>query len=299
MWDTVCYNAGFIMLRPTPLAQQLYLILRNMTSTTRLDDQQALNRALKRLKAQNPTFSMKVLNKHSFVSGRAYFEVGGRLLPKPNNCDPSKTANCPIVVHNNWIVSKSAKIYRFREHLMWLYDGDNRYYSNATRSYLTYRNSNDTSVSTESQIAALKTALAFGHLLRRVVILPTFICSNGARRCPLNSLIRIRLLDTSFKDRFRESSFLRHPKVPDAVKRSQYDGAAALRRASTVSKASNNTRLTISSRRLLQLFAKVSSSVLNVGSLVGLQVVFDDKSDGYMLEQKLQKSIRRASYRQY
>jgi len=289
MWDTVCYNAGFIALRPTALARQLYTIIRKLTSETRLDDQQALNRALRRLKAENATFSMNVLNRQSFLSGRAYFEMGGRQLPRPDDCDPAKTTNCPIVVHNNWIVSKNAKIYRFREHLMWLYDGDNRYYSDASRSYLTYMSA------AGDQVAALKTALAFGHVLKRVVILPTFHCGTGAHRCPLNSFIRIRSLDASFNDQFRESSFLRHPKVPDVVKRSRYDGEAALGRTGT---ASNSTR-TISSRRLVQLFAKVNARVLNVGNLLGLQVAFDDKSEGELFEQKLQKSIRRAGYRQY
>ena len=32
--------------------------------------------------------------------------------------DPS----CPSVVHNNWIVSREAKTYRFKEHLLWMYD---------------------------------------------------------------------------------------------------------------------------------------------------------------------------------
>jgi len=251
---------------------------------------------MKKLKALNATFSVKALNEHSFLSGRAYFEIGGRLLPKKNDCDPSKTTRCPIVVHNNWIVSKNAKIYRFREHLMWLYDGDNRYYSDTTRSYFTYTNYNSTAASAAgSQVAALKTALAFGHVLKRVVILPTFICGNGARRCPLNSLIRIRLLDSYFKDQFRESSFMRHPKVPDVVKRSQYDGEAALRRTNSTS---NGTR-TISSQRLAQLFAKVNARVINVGNLFGVQVAFDDKSEGEMFEQRLQKSIQRARYRQY
>lgn len=292
MWDTVAYNAGFIALRPTPLAIKLYLIIRKMTQEYKsMDDQGSLNRAIKRLRNQNPAFTMRVLNRQSFLSGHAYFEQGGRMLPRPNTCDPSRRPNCPIVVHNNWIVSKSAKIYRFREHLMWLYDGDNRYYSSDTRNYITYRNSNGS-----AQLAALSTALAMGHLLDRVVILPTFICGGGnrTRRCPLNSLIRISRLDSSFKDRFRESSFLRHPKVPDVVKRSLYDGGAVLRRGGTTT---SDVRIT--SRQLTKLFAKVSARVLNVGNLSGVQIIFDDKSEGEMFKQKLQQGIRRAGYRQY
>jgi len=32
-----------------------------------------------------------------------------------------------MVVHNNWIVSREAKIYRFKEHFMWMYDKDSYY----------------------------------------------------------------------------------------------------------------------------------------------------------------------------
>ena len=43
------------------------------------------------------------------------------------------------VVHNNWIVTKSAKIYRFKETGLWSYDHQG-YFSNKTNKYLTYNN---------------------------------------------------------------------------------------------------------------------------------------------------------------
>jgi len=100
----------------------------------------------------------------------------------PYVCTSFYTSQCPVtVVHNNWIVSKEAKIYRFREHLMWVFDGSDRYYSSETRKYLTYTNpkpetSNNSLSSSEQkqllqrQVLALRTALAIGYLLDRTVL---------------------------------------------------------------------------------------------------------------------------------
>ena len=291
MWDSVCYNAGFIVIRPTPLGKQLYLIIRQMTKASKMDDQASLNRALKTLGAWNSSFRMRVLNKRSFLSGRDYFEKSGRLLPKANDCDRSRSPDCPIVVHNNWIVSRNAKIYRFREHLMWLYDGNDQYYSSQTRKYLAYTNPKSPNATGARQVAALSTALAVGRLLNRVVILPKFLGSK-MRECPLNSLVRISRLDSCFKDQFRESSFLRHPKVPADVKRKPYDAAKQLRR-------NNAADLRLTSGKLLQLFANITAKVLNFGSLFGVEITFDDEAEGEQFNEMVQNCIRRAGYRQY
>jgi len=294
MWDTVVFNAGFIAIRPTPLGIQLYLLIRQMTQRSKtLDDQQSLNRALRILKKRNSTFSMHMLNRQNFLSGCAYWESGGRLFPRDKDCNPSQKPTCPVVVHNNWIVGKNAKVYRFREHLMWLYDGTDNYYSSKTRNYLTYTNPKSPEATIARQLEALKSAFAIGHLLNRVVILPRFLCSrNNARECPLNSLIRISRLDSYFNDQYRESSFLRHRKVPAAVKRSLYDGEKALLRTN-----GSDTRIT--SREVLQLFRNITARVLNVGSLLGVKVSLDDKADDEAFNLKIQRGIRRASYRQY
>ena len=52
------------------------------------------------------------------MCGLDYFEKGNRVFPSTEQC-----ADC-MVVHNNWIVSREAKIYRFKEHFMWMYDKD-------------------------------------------------------------------------------------------------------------------------------------------------------------------------------
>lgn len=235
---------------------------------------------------------MHILNKRTFLSGYAYFEAPpGRLFPKEKDCSPSRSPNCPVVVHNNWIVSKNAKVYRFREHLMWLYDGDDRYYSSETRNYLTYTNPKE--VSKGRQLSALISALALGRMLNRVVILPRFLCTAvPVHDCPLNSLIRISTFDTYFKGQFRESSFLRHPKVPDAVKLGIHDGTKELNLNSTANKQ-------LSSRKLIQLFGNITGRVLNVGYLFGVQITFDNKLENKTFNDNVEKAIQRAEYRQH
>lgn len=172
-----------------------------------------------------------------YLCGVEYFERGDRLFP--SNC-----SDC-VVVHNNWIVSREAKVYRFKEHLMWHYDKE-AYYTNLAQGYLTYANpviwSNE-SASVQEELEALRAALAYGALLNRVVILPRFHCLPAVtkakpkrdkkggpvtqatppqlpdRECPLNSILNITAFDAMFVDRYRESSFLLHPLVSDEVKR--------------------------------------------------------------------------------
>jgi len=291
LWDATVYNAGFIIIRPTPPGIRLYLTIRNQTQRSKkLADQQSLNVVIRQLKTSKATFRMHILNKRRFQSGHVYFELSGRLFPKDKDCSPSESPNCPIVVHNNWIVSKNAKIYRFREHLMWLYDGDDRYYSSETRNYLTYTNPPEVVVG--HQLSALISALAIGHLLNRVVILPRFLCGTGpAYSCPLNSLIRISNFDAYFKDRYRESSFLSHPKVPDAVKRGIYDGTKVLNWNSTAI-------VRVTSRKLRQLFGEITARVLNLGPLLGFNIIFDDKLENKTFKENVTKAIKRSIYRQ-
>jgi len=88
---------------------------------------------------------------YRYPCGVEYFERGNRMFPD-RNC-----TNC-AVVHNNWIVSRDAKIYRFREHHMWMYDKD-LYYSSNERNYILYRNSivwGTEAISLAEELEALK-----------------------------------------------------------------------------------------------------------------------------------------------
>ena len=57
------------------------------------------------------------LDAMKYACGLEYFEKGGRIVPSA-----SISNNKTWVVHNNWIVGYAAKVYRFKEHLMWVYD---------------------------------------------------------------------------------------------------------------------------------------------------------------------------------
>ena len=88
------------------------------------------------------------------------------------------TDNCPkcVVIHNNWIVSKEAKIYRFKETNMWFLD-DDRYYSDENRKYLLYYNPIINKPPKgfnvrEAKTSALRNGFKMAEILNRTLIIP-------------------------------------------------------------------------------------------------------------------------------
>ena len=67
------------------------------------------------------------------------------------------------------------------------------------------------------ELDALKSALAIGKMLDRIVILPRFHCDG--KECPLNGLISVTAFDKQFSGKYRENSFLRHPWIPPSLKK--------------------------------------------------------------------------------
>ena len=148
---------------------------------------------------------------------------------------PWKQAGAPTtpdvdVVHNNWITSKQAKIYRFKESLMWLVD-DNGYYSSTTRKYLKYNNPyvSGTGRGKALELEALRNALSIGYLLNRTVILPAFhchetrdrICTRNDQECSLLNHYHVATFDQFFTNSYREHVFLSHDLVPETIRQSQ------------------------------------------------------------------------------
>ena len=313
MWDPadISYNSGFIVVKPTPLSVRVYNLMQQITSRSKdLNDQQALNKAINSLKGQYSWTSIGFLDKHVYACGQVYFERMKRLLPRADDpCSSVSKINCTVlVVHNNWIYSKEAKIYRFREHLMWLYDEEDRYYSSNTRKYITYVNpplaeSNITlsirvaKEMTTRQVSGLRTALSIGSLLNRTVILPKFYCGTKAFQCPLNSLVHIRTLDTFFSKQYRESSFLQHPRVPDTVKQS-VSNYELVRHTTRWSLENNVSLKTITSNDIIRLFQNSEIRVINYGILDGIQVIFRNDSVGNVFKERIRRGIRLSDYRQ-
>jgi len=137
LWDNSAYNAGFVVVRPTLYGLRVYELVRKKTrASKRLDDQSALNAAIRDLKLKHGLkgFVAAALDGQRYMCGLKYFESSEQRLPPlpppsstSSSDDPlrqvcSNDASCPVVVHNNFIVSREAKIYRFKEHLMWMYD---------------------------------------------------------------------------------------------------------------------------------------------------------------------------------
>ena len=77
--------------------------------------------------------------------------------------------------------------------------------------------------------SSLITAMILGKILNRIVILPKFncygcanmpVCKRVDNGCAFNAVFHVKSLDSHFSGQYREHSFLKHPKVPDTIKRS-------------------------------------------------------------------------------
>jgi len=317
LWDSFAYNAGFIVVKPTNISIRLYRMIKNMTSKSAgTDDQQALNRAINILRQQKSGVNTTVLNKQRFLSGKEYFEAGPqRRWFAPNGgekCDRKKVENCAVVVHNNWIVSKASKVYRFREHVMWMHDGVDQYYTSSSRLYLTYTNQlptlshddglskNEQQAITESEISALKTAMTIGHLLNRTVILPRFHSGSKAIESPLNSVLHVKSFDSDFAGQYRENSFLGHPKVPPDVN----SGLSEQQLSWHIDKRSNSTTnrrntTTVSDTDIIRQFGDVKDRVLRLESLHGVNIVLGNSNENDVFTKKLRRAFYHSDYRQY
>lgn len=300
------YNAGFIVVKPTLFSFRVYKMTRDITSKSKVTvDQWALNAAIRSLTTQKNGVNATFLDKHVFMNGNGYFERMRRLLPRADDtCSLVNKINCSVlVVHNNWIYSSEAKIYRFREHLLWWYDGDNQYYSNKTRKYLTYINlaptgsriSLSVSEKKQRQLLALRTALSIGHLLNRAVILPRFYCSTKAFQCPLNSLVHIKTFDAVFANQYRESSFLQHPRIPDNVKHNVSYHQLVLHTTRT---SSAHEVVTISTNDIVKLFQYSQDKVINFGILDKIEVKFQNDFSDTAFNKKIRKAFKLSDYRQ-
>ncbi len=188
-------------------------------NTNKTSNQKAINRFLWRLNKQG-SIKVHLMHRYKFPCGMYYFDKPHRMWANDNPCE-----DC-VIVHNNWIYGKPAKIYRFKEHLMWMID-EHGYFSDPRRKYLVYENPVDWGMkSAEIEISTLKLALQIGHVINRTVILPGFTCRTcrgGAgktetKRCALNCYLQISTFDGKLKGLYREHMFLSHPKVPKSVK---------------------------------------------------------------------------------
>ena len=313
MWDTSVYNAGFIVVKPTNVSKRLYRMTRMISNkSANLFDQVAINIAAKVLKNEDAGLKLKTLNTQRFLAGKDYFEKQRRFFAPTERqiCDQQKQTNCAVVVHNNWIVTKAAKVYRFREHLMWMYDGDDEYYSSKNRRYLMYNDQPHTKsgnrqftaqqiVKSNSEIYELKTAMTIGHLLNRTVILPLFHSKETTSMVPLHYILHLQSFDAHFGGKYRENSFLRHPKVPLDVK----SGLATNLQQHTINTSYNaklsGINIIVLAVDIVRQFGDMNDRLLKLDSLYGITVSLGNSSEDSAFKQKLYQAFYRSHHRQF
>jgi hypothetical protein len=178
------------------------------------------------------------------------------------------------------------------------------YYSSESNKYLVYENSvrptwtQAAKTCSSDQLEALKSALAIGRILGRVLILPRFHCVNTKAKsiseCPLNSLISIAKFDSEFKSFYRESSFLHHRQVPDAVRR---DVTSQLPVADRKANGTDQL-LTLTSEELTKRFGAVTNRTLRLESLYSVQVKFVSREQQQAFDLAIKIATWQCDYRQ-
>ncbi|ELT93412.1 hypothetical protein CAPTEDRAFT_215597 [Capitella teleta] len=210
-------NSGFYLARPTSPARTLHASAWEIGKVAgdRISNQKALNRMLENMQMKNE-IKIKFLSKYLFPNGVDYFESGHRYFADSPAC-----SQC-VMVHNNWILTKAAKVYRFKETGLWLNDR-HQYYSSTDRKYILFANPVNSSYEDIRKLEknALYSALHLAKLLNRTVILPRFHSYKPCTFChdhPLNSHYSIASFDKYVGiDNYRENSFLSNPLVPSGV----------------------------------------------------------------------------------
>ena len=311
-------NSGFYLAMPSRAAISLHRVaLETAARRPELSNQNVLNRVIRQMVKQD-TLKIKMLSVDQFPNGNTYFQHGHRMFFGENPCK-----DC-VTIHNNFIVSGAAKIYRFKEHLLWMVD-TNSYYSNPNAKYLMFENPIDFGNATRgAEKEALKSALIISHMLGRILILPSFHCYNCKDQscklppgsisfrphCSLNTHFRITTFDASFA--YREHVFLLHPLVPKKVLQSQ--SATILLKTATVMKQIDpkdlksiphqftpaNSTTGPTAEEILQWLEPMSMlSILRFHSLYGAVGILSPQDQDKEFHTSLNKGLSDAEYMQW
>jgi len=217
-------NSEFYYVRPTNAAITLLTRMLRKVIYSHLNVTDTFFSILSKMNSSQKIHA-KFLPDDLFPNGRVYFELGGRMFAGDKPCP-----KC-VIVHNNWIEGEPAKKYRFKEHLLWNVDTYG-YYSYPRRKYITYDNPDDfgSNLTFMKEDSALRSAFAIALLLGRTLILPRFHCYKCWHDCEKTKShnesstpycyagVFYRIADLDRKLPYRESLFLRHPRVPNSVK---------------------------------------------------------------------------------
>ncbi len=316
-------NAGFLFMRPTKMAMKTYQTRIDLTDLYKdKTDQMLFNLALKLLKDK---VKVRALPRDQFPCGKCYFEGP----PRRDFVDDSPPCETCVAFHNNWILSKEAKVYRFQEQNLWLYEGADNYYSSDETKFLVYDNPltfqysflwnllfwRKDNANYEHEISALKNALAIGRITNRVVILPKFHNYLG-EDCSILDLLYFAPFDRSFHGAYREYSFMSHPKVPQSIKDAfantqslNYVIATSNSNYASITKTHQNTKIIqikdqmvgATSNEIQAYFAEHSDiPVIRFQHLYGAFSHFDSKQHQEIFNSDVQRGFYQTSaYRQY
>ena len=298
----VTYNAGFNFIRPTESSKRVYEAMKAIAENTKDDDQKALNKAIEEVDKSFFIHVVHLPHKH-YQNGKIYYEQGNRSYAEHRTC-PS----C-IVIHNNWIVSKVAKVYRFRELLQWEYEGTDKYYSDKTRKYLQFSNPRYFGEQTTMmELSSLRNALGIGKILNRTVILPNFH-KNEHDGCTILDILLLREFDKVFSGMYVEHSFLQNPRVPKEVSHSLSDmfvidsdtaGSCGEEETMAVThKRPHDTNHGASDNEIHQWFGHVSTRVLRFTCLYDAFYNFTAHKEHEEFENNIKKAFIPGRYRQY
>ena len=152
-------NSGFMLLFPTRLTKLLIAEgERYMVREHELDQE-----SLVYVSHRFPSLRLILLPTDLFSNGRIFF---ARHQFFWDSIQPSE-----IMMHNNYIVGSSNKIYRWRE-MRFYEDDSNGYYSSPTRQYLMI----DANATRLNNTLYLHQAAVLSRILNRTFLLPTFPC---------------------------------------------------------------------------------------------------------------------------
>ena len=202
-------NSGFYMVKPTKGAMELQRRSIQESNVANKNDQNMMNMLIRRMNKMG-TIKVVFLDNAKFLPGNVFFNPNDFMIDY--DC-----SNC-VMVHNNWVIGLRTKIYRFKEMGMWVVDTDG-YYSSTTNRYIMYHNPWWARFPQEK--AAIELALNIAHALNRILILPQFNCpKRKSKRCSIQRALGRQYLLSLDELTYRESVFLKHPKVPTSTKQS-------------------------------------------------------------------------------
>lgn len=184
-------NSGFMYLMPTEITKELMVQASYYMIREKELDQESILAVLPRF----VSLRLVLLPEQKFCNGKVFFN-------KHQFHDDSVSESI-IMMHNNYIVGKSNKLYRMRE-MLYYNDDNDQYYSSNKRKYLMV-DASDARIETSTY---LRQVAYLARTLNRTFLLPAFPCPSeiSADRCNLcrNDVECYKSFRTMIKENYRD-----------------------------------------------------------------------------------------------